>query len=391
MPDGARRESRYGKKNVFADRGLRKAAKILNSRKDKIMEEKKAQARKLSPTSTKQEMMEAYNTLLKQLEEKRETELKPEKKLEEKRTKETVQVAETLSAEGVVKEIGGLKSEMGKMLTQIADKLEEEVNKFNTTQKAIAIKEKELQELYEIEKSAMTLAALIEAQTQKRQQFETEMAARKEELSQDIQAQREEWDKEKEAYEAEIKERDVAEKKRRDREKEEFEYSFKRQQQISKDKFEDEKAKLEKEIQLTRERMEGELTGRERIIAEKEEELSELRKKVSLFPKEMETAAAKAVKETADRLNLEAKNREELLKKEFIGEKNVLTTRIESMEKTLKDQSAQIATLTQFLEKANQKVQDIAVKALESSSTFKSLASLQQLLNEQTRKPAQEK
>jgi hypothetical protein len=391
MPDGAGRERRYGKKNVFADRGLRKASKILNSRKDKIMEEKKGQPRKLSPTSTKQEMMEAYNTLLKQLEEKRETELKPEKKLEEKRTKETVQVAETLSAEGVVKEIGGLKSEMGKMLTQIADKLEEEVNKFNTTQKAIAIKEKELQELYEIEKSAMTLAALIEAQTQKRQQFETEMSARKEELSQDIQAQREEWDKEKEAYEAEIKERDVAEKKRRDREKEEFEYSFKRQQQISKDKFEDEKAKLEKEIQLTRERMEGELTGRERIIAEKEEELGELRKKVSLYPKEMETAAAKAVKETADRLNLEAKNREELLKKEFIGEKNVLTTRIESMEKTVKDQSAQIATLTQFLEKANQKVQDIAVKALESSSTFKSLASLQQLLNEQTRKPAQEK
>ncbi len=355
------------------------------------MEEKKAQPKKLSPASTKQEMMEAYNSLLKQMEEKRETELKPEKKLEEKRTKETVQVAETLSAEGVVKEIGGLKSEMGKMLTQIADKLEEEVNKFNTTQKAITVKEKELQELYEIEKSAMSLAALIEAQTQKRQQFEAEMAARKEELSQDIQAQREEWDKEKEAYEAEIKERDITEKKRRDREKEEFEYSFKRQQQIAKDKFEDEKAKLQKEIQLTRERMEGELTGREKIIAEKEEELGELRKKVSLFPKEMDTAVARAVKETTDRLNLEAKNRDELLKKEFTGEKNVLTTRIESLEKTAKDQSAQIAGLTQFLEKANQKVQDIAVKALESSSTFKSLASLQQLLNEQTRKPAQEK
>ena len=59
------------------------------------------------------------------------------------------------------------------MLTQIADKLEEEVNKFNATQKAIGLKEKELQELYEIEKSAMTLAALIETQNQKRQQFET--------------------------------------------------------------------------------------------------------------------------------------------------------------------------------------------------------------------------
>ena len=137
--------------------------------------------------------------------------------------------------------------------------------------------------------------------------------------------------------------------------------------------------------------MEGELKGRERIIAEKEEELNELRKKVTLFPKEMETAVAKAVKETTERLNLEAKNREELLKKEFVGEKNVLSTRLESLEKTGKDQSVQVASLTQLMEKANQKVQEIAVKALESSSAQKSLLSLQQLLTEQTRKPAQEK
>jgi hypothetical protein len=97
------------------------------------------------------------------------------------------------------------------------------------------------------------------------------------------------------------------------------------------------------------------------------------------------------VKETTERLSLEAKNREELLKKEFIGEKNVLTTRIESLEKTVKEQSAQIGSLTQLLEKANQKVQDIAVKALESSSAQKSLSSLQQLLSEQMKKPTQEK
>lgn len=355
------------------------------------MEEKKVQPKKLSLSNTKQEMMEAYHSLLKQMDEKKEAELKPEKKIEEKKAREVVQVADALSSEGVVKEISTLKIETGKMLTQIGDKLEEEVNKFKAIQNAIALKEKELQEMFEIEKSALTLAALIETQNQKRQQFETEMATRKEELTQEIQTLRLEWANEKEEHEAEIKERDLAENKRRQREKEEYEYAFKRQQQIAKDKFEDEKAKLEKEIQLTRERMEGELKGRERIIAEKEEELNDLRKKVALFPKEMDTAVAKAAKETTERLNLEAKNREELLKKEFIGERNVLTTRIESLEKTAKEQSAQIAGLTQFLEKANQKVQEIAVKALESSSAAKSFASLQQLLNEQTKKPSQEK
>ncbi|MDO9209844.1 MAG: hypothetical protein Q7V48_03725 [Deltaproteobacteria bacterium] len=104
-----------------------------------------------------------------------------------------------------------------------------------------------------------------------------------------------------------------------------------------------------------------------------------------------DAAVNKVVKETTERLSLEANNKEELLKKEFIGERNVLTTRIESLEKTVKEQSAQIAGLTQFLEKANQKVQEIAVKALESSSAAKSFTNLQQLLNEQTKKPSQEK
>jgi hypothetical protein len=328
---------------------------------------------------------------LKQLEAQREAELKPEKKIEEKKAKEVIQVAESLSSEGIARETSNLKIETGKMLAQISDRLEEEIGKFKAIQNAIALKEKELQELYEIEKSAVTLAALIESQNQKRQAFESEMADRKETLNQEIEALRVERDKEKNDYEAEIKERDIAEKKRRDREKEEYEYSFKREQKLAKDRFEDEKAKLEKEIQIKKEQMQSELKEREKVVAEKEEELNELRKKVNAFPKELETTVAKTIKETTDRLNLEAKNREELVKKEFIGERNVLTTRIESLEKIVKEQSEQIAKFSQQLEKAYQQVQDIAVKTIEGSSSIKSFANLQQWISEQTRKAPQEK
>jgi hypothetical protein len=355
------------------------------------MEEKKFQPKKITLSNTKQEMLEAYNAVLKQLEAQREAELKPEKKIEEKKAKEVIQVAESLSSEGVAKEISNLKIETSKTLAQISDRLEEEVNKFRAIQSAIALKEKELQELYEIERSAVALAALIESQNLKRQQFESEMAEKKETLNQEIEALRAEREKEKKDYEAEIKERDMAEKKRRDREKEEYEYSFKREQKLAKDKFEDEKSKLEKEIQVKKEQMESELKEREKVIAEKEEELNELKKKVSAFPKEMEVAVSKTIKETTERLNLEAKNREELQKREFIGERNVLTTRIESLEKMVKDQSEQVTKLTQQLEKAYQQVQEIAVKTIEGSSTIKSIANLQQWISEQTRKAPQEK
>jgi len=355
------------------------------------MEEKKIQPKALSMSNTKKEMLEAYSMVLKKLQEKREVELKPEKMIEEKEQREVVEVAETLSSEGVVQEIGNLKLEIGKNLTQLSDGLEEEVNKFKKIQKAIEVKEEELKELYEIERSAATLAALIEAQNQKREEFELEMSARKEELNQEIQITREEWQKEKKQYEAEIKERDAAEAKKREREKEEYSYAFNREQQLAKDMFEDEKVKTEKDIRLKKEQMEKELSERERVIAEKEEELSELQRKITAFPGETEVAVNKAVKETAERLTLEAKTREELMRKEFDGERNVLTTRIESLERTVKEQSGQVSHLTEQLEKAYQKVQDIAVKSVEGSSNLKSLSNLQQLLSEQTRKQLQEK
>jgi len=355
------------------------------------MEEKKFQPKKLSLSNTKQEMLEAYNVALKQMEAQREAELKPEKKIEEKKAKEVIQVAESLSTEGVAREISNLKIEASKTLAQISDRLEEEVNKFRAIQSAISLKEKELQELYEIEKSAVTLAALIESQNQKRQAFEIEMAEKKEALSQEIEALRAQREQEKKEYEEEIKERDMTEKKRREREKDDYEYSFKREQKLTKDKFEDEKSKLEKEIHVKKEQMESEIKEREKAIAGREDELNELRKKVSAFPKEMETAIAKAIKETAEKLTLEAKNREELMKKEFVGERNVSTTRIESLEKIGKEQNEQITKLSQQLEKAYQQVQEIAVKTIEGSSTVKSFANLQQWVSEQVRKPSQEK
>ncbi len=78
------------------------------------MEEKKPEPKKLTLSNTKQEMLEAYQTVLKQLEAQRESELKPEKRLEEKKAKEVYPgCRESLSSEGIAKEISHLKIETG--------------------------------------------------------------------------------------------------------------------------------------------------------------------------------------------------------------------------------------------------------------------------------------
>jgi len=159
---------------------------------------------------------------------------------------------------------------------------------------------------------------------------------------------------------------------------------------IEKIQFEDEKARLEREIAYKRDQAERELAEREKAIVEKEDELNELRKQVDAFPEELESAVNKAVKEAVQRVQLEAKNREALLKKQFEGERDVLNTRIESLEQTVKEQNERIAILTQQAEKAYSQVQDIAVRAIEAPAQSQSLTNLQQLIAEQTRKQAQE-
>ena len=78
-----------------------------------------------------------------------------------------------------------------KGLVRLSDKLDEEVEKDIRVKKAVAIKEKELAEIYEIERAASSLAALLEAQKEKRERFESEMALKKVNLEQEIQTLRE--------------------------------------------------------------------------------------------------------------------------------------------------------------------------------------------------------
>jgi len=309
--------------------------------------------KKLSMSNTKKEMLDAYNAVLKKLQEKEEGQLSPKEIKEQKRSKEILKDVDSLASEGVIKSISELKMEIGNLLSRISDKLEKEVSRYLKVKEAIEIKEKEMEEIYEIEKNAQTLTALIEAQSQKRDEFEREMVLA-----------REEWEREKKLREEERKEQEEIEQRRRQRLKEEFEYSFNRQKKMEKDKFEDEKAKLAAELQLRKEAVEKELAEREAKIAAKEEEFNDLQNKVNSFPKEMEAAVSKAVKEAVDKCNMERKNAEELQKRIFEGERKLLNSKIENLEKRVQEQNDQILRLSKQLDEAYQKIQNIAVKSI---------------------------
>ncbi len=74
-------------------------------------------------SNTKKEILEAYNDLLKKLEEKEKSELKPQKQLEDRRNKELIQKADVLSSEEISRKINDIKIEVGGMFSTITDKM----------------------------------------------------------------------------------------------------------------------------------------------------------------------------------------------------------------------------------------------------------------------------
>ncbi len=78
-------------------------------------------------------------------------------------------------------------------------------------------------------------------------------------------------------------------------------------------------------------------------------------------------------------------------REEFEGERNVLNARNEALERTSKELNAANVKFAQQLEAACQKVQIIAEKTVEGTSQSRSLAELQKLLIEQSRKSTTEK
>ncbi len=340
---------------------------------------------KLTMANTKKEMLQAYRKLLKQLEEKQQRELKTDDVVAERERAKAVAVADSVAKEGITEQIASLKTQIGRTLNDLADRLEQETAKYVQVKKAVAVAEAELHEIYEIEKAAASLAALLEAHKQEEAKFQAEMLERRtaledeirthqEVFDQQVKEQREEWKKEKAEHEVLVKERDAADKKRRQREQEEWQYQFEREKQAAIEQREIELARLNREIETKKEMLEKVLAEREQAIVAAENELESLRDRTANFPAELDQAVASAIQETTERLERERKYAIDLLKKEYAGERNVLSSRIEALQATVDKQAEQIARLSEQLEHSYGQVQDIALKAIEGSAVSRSVA-----------------
>lgn len=328
----------------------------------------------VSMANTKKELLEAYDAAKERLEDLNRDLLDAEKAKKRLEKQVAAATADAQAEQDPVKRLQELRGAIGRELTDLAERVEAEIDTYRKVQSAVEAKQEELKTIYEVETAASDLAALLDAQRAEKERFRREMTVGKEAFEAEMQQTRSQWAREKQDHDRQVAEEAEALKKQRQREKEEYEYAFAREKEQKKNALEDELHALEKEIaqkreeaeQAARER-EADLNAREEAVARREKEMDALQKEVDTFPKRLENAVQKAVDDATEQLTRDFEKDKILMESRFEGEKNVLTSKIESLERLVASQATQIADLSRRHEQAYEKVQDIANRAVSSA------------------------
>jgi len=349
----------------------------------------------VSMSNTKKELLQAYQTM-RELQADRDQEILDAEEARQKMENElALATADVQAKQDPARRIQELRTALGKELLSLAERFEAEIETFQKVRNAVEQKRKELEALYGIQAKASDLAVLIAAQQEQKRQFEEEMAEKRaefgaemsearSELQQEIEegqaefeeetsSQRSAWEKERADAEARVAREDEERERKRKREQEEYDYKLKREREQGRNALEDELGQLEREITQGREafqaesaQKQAELTRREEAVTEREKTMAELEARVQAHPAELDKAVKTAVKENTDLLTLRHDNAQALSKATFDGERRVLESRIQSLEAQVKSQFTQLEELAAKQEKAYQKVQEIANRAVDA-------------------------
>lgn len=212
------------------------------------------------------------------------------------------------TSEEYTRHIENLKYSLSEALNEVRDKVVTQQKKLSSIVAAIEQKNRELNELHNIEVNVDTLSALVMAQKEKTRAFEEELHDRRQVFEQEIAQKRREWQQEEQKY---IYDRDLRREKERNR--------YEAAQREAMQELEDLKNKVKKD-----------LDERESRIASAEE----LNERVQQFPEELRAAVQKAKDTTAKQLT-----------NNFDYEKQILDKELKLREQTIATLQAKIETL----------------------------------------------
>jgi chromosome segregation ATPase len=268
---------------------------------------------------------------------------KTRKKLDDVKTVDTVK---TLQAAGVVNEIGNLQVTVQTTLANISAAITGKLEQLHNVESAIGTLEDRLNEVYQIEKEALSLEEIKAARADEQARFDKMIAARNQEWTEDEAERAKEWHRKEEEHNY-----DVLQKRKR---------------------FADEfNAEVEGHKRAERIRTD-ELTkawaARETEIATKEAEVVNLKKEAEGFEAKMKAEISKAESIATNSVKKQYEHQMQLLQKDMESERNMSNSKIQSLQIQVGQLVDQIKDLNVQLLSARTDAKEVTAQALQSAS-----------------------
>jgi hypothetical protein len=320
----------------------------------------------VSTKNTKSEILEAYEKLLKEIQQAKTN--VPKQIQEEIQKQETVKKTTDITQNSIRADINSLKSGLSKSLDDVLSSLTREFQQLEDIRSAIKVEKQSLEDLYGLSANTDSLAAMLLAQKEKKETFEREMNEMKETFAVEIREKKAQWENEKSKQKTEEKEYLDELNKKRKREEEEYQYQLKTSRRKEQDDYEARKALLEKELTEKKSAFEHEIALRESTVKNAEAELDELRKNNAEFPERMEKALADRTQTVTENLQTKYDFDLQLIKSQNEAEIRLKDQLINSLQEKIRELQSHLKEYADKASLAEAGVKDIAMKAIENSS-----------------------
>lgn len=267
-------------------------------------------------------------------------------KVEQVEAKTVLATVKELDPAKVVTDVGNLQLSVQSTLSNLSASITNKMAQVKTIDDAIRLKEERLQELYGIEKEAVTL----------------------DDMKAQVEAERAQADISRQERDARWSEEQTERQKQWKRASDEFTYEFEQRKKRTQEEFDAEVARKVRNEQIRSEAAIKAEQEREAILKARENEFAELKKAVDGFDARIKAEVTKAEAIVSNSMKRQHDYEISLLKKDSEAASNLFQAQIASLNNTITGLNKQVADLNAQLVIARNDAKDIASSALQSSS-----------------------
>lgn len=263
-----------------------------------------------------------------------------------KKTQSVLDAVKLLSPETIISEVGALQVSLQSTLANVSAAITDKIEKMKQVDEAIALKENRIIELYDLDQEALSIEDLRNRRLEEEAEWTRSRDERKKIWAEEQAERNRQWQ----------------------REQEEHKYLTTTEQQRKKEEFEAEVIRLKRDETLRSERLQKDWSEREAELIARENELIELRDKVSKYDETLKAEVAKAEAVVGNKLKRDYDYQIQLMQKDNQAALNLSAAKIDSLNEKIDSLTIQLEESYKQLDSARKDAKEVTERALESAS-----------------------